>query len=47
MARARYKLLVDALVADIRAGRLPPGSTTARSLDWKSKSGRTRPTVKQ
>lgn len=26
MAHARYKHLVDALAADIRSGRLPPGT---------------------
>jgi len=39
MARARYKLLVDAFASDIRAGRLPPGTRLPTHRQLAAKEG--------
>ncbi|MES2818748.1 MAG: PLP-dependent aminotransferase family protein [Pseudomonadota bacterium] len=39
MARARYKVLVDALAADIQAGRLPPGTRLPTHRELAAKEG--------
>ncbi|VWC76392.1 GntR family transcriptional regulator [Burkholderia lata] len=39
MARARYKLLVDALATDIRSGRLPPGTRLPTHRQLAAKEG--------
>ncbi|HEX7908745.1 MAG TPA: PLP-dependent aminotransferase family protein [Paraburkholderia sp.] len=39
MAQARYKLLVDALAADIRSGRLPPGTRLPTHRQLAAKEG--------
>jgi len=39
MARARYKLLVDTLASDIRAGRLPPGTRLPTHRQLAAKEG--------
>jgi DNA-binding transcriptional MocR family regulator len=39
MPQARYKLLVDALVADIRSGRLPPGTRLPTHRKLAAKEG--------
>ena len=39
MARARYKDVVDALAADIRAGKIPPGTRLPTHRDLAAREG--------